>query len=87
MEAKLDAFNRERIEGTLLSLQRVQWHVNHLWSLPLAERQKIIGLPPKRADVILSGVAIYEAVMEQFGFTGLRVSTRGLRFAAVMAGA
>jgi exopolyphosphatase/pppGpp-phosphohydrolase len=30
------------------------------------------------------GVAIYQAVMEDFGFRELRVSTRGLRFAAVM---
>jgi exopolyphosphatase/pppGpp-phosphohydrolase len=37
-----------------------------------------------RADVILPGVVIYEAVMEEFGFKLLRVSTRGLRFAAVM---
>jgi len=37
-------------------------------------------------DVILPGVAIYEAVMEQFGFNELRVSTRGLRFAAAMDG-
>jgi len=37
-----------------------------------------------RADVILTGVLIYEVVMEEFGFNRLRVSTRGLRFAAVM---
>jgi exopolyphosphatase/pppGpp-phosphohydrolase len=37
-----------------------------------------------RADVILTGVLIYETVMEEFGFKQLRVSTRGLRFAAVM---
>jgi exopolyphosphatase/pppGpp-phosphohydrolase len=41
----------------------------------------------KRADVILTGVVIYEGVMELFGFSELRVSTRGLRFAAVMDGA
>jgi exopolyphosphatase/guanosine-5'-triphosphate,3'-diphosphate pyrophosphatase len=84
MEAKLDGFDRERIEGARLSLERVRRHVNHLWSLPLAEREKISGLPKKRADVILTGAAIYEAVMEEFGFSELRVSTRGLRFAAVM---
>jgi hypothetical protein len=32
----------------------------------------------------LSGAAIYEAIMERFEFSTLRVSTRGLRFAAVM---
>jgi len=34
--------------------------------------------------VILYGAAIYEAVMDAFHFDELRVSTRGLRFAAVM---
>jgi exopolyphosphatase/pppGpp-phosphohydrolase len=32
------------------------------------------------------GVAIYQAVMEEFGFPELRISTRGLRFAALMEG-
>ena len=84
MELKAEDYNREHIEATRLSRERVHWHVRHLWSLPLAAREKIIGLPTKRADVILTGAAIYEAVMEQFGFTELRVSTRGLRFAALM---
>jgi exopolyphosphatase/guanosine-5'-triphosphate,3'-diphosphate pyrophosphatase len=84
MEAKMDDYDRDRIEATRLPLARVLWHREHLWSLPLETRKEIIGLPPKRADVILSGVAIYEAVMEAFDFPELRVSTRGLRFAAVM---
>ena len=84
MELKADDYDRERIEATRLSAERVRWHVQNLWSMPLAERQQIAGLPKKRADVILTGSAIYEAVMEQFGFAELRVSTRGLRFAAVM---
>ncbi len=84
MEAKLDAFDRARIEATRLSEARVAWHLERLWSLPLAERKQTIGLPRNRADVILMGVAIYQAVLEEFGFRELRVSTRGLRFAALM---
>ena len=84
MELNATEFDRDRIEATRLNVERVRWHVKHLWSMPLAERQQIAGLPKKRADVILTGSAIYEAVMEQFGFAELRVSTRGLRFAAVM---
>jgi exopolyphosphatase/pppGpp-phosphohydrolase len=53
--------------------------------MALAERRDLPGLPANRADVILFGVAIYEAVMETFGIATLRVSTRGLRFAAVRA--
>jgi len=84
MEAKLDRYDRERIEATRLSLERIKSHRRRLWRLPLAKRKEIIGLPKLRADVILTGVVIYEMVMAEFGFQQLRVSTRGLRFAAVM---
>jgi exopolyphosphatase/guanosine-5'-triphosphate,3'-diphosphate pyrophosphatase len=84
MEARTNEFNREQIEKTQLSLERLSWQVAHLWELSLSERKKVIGLPENRADVILMGVAIYEAVMTLFGFSELRISTRGLRFAAVL---
>jgi exopolyphosphatase/guanosine-5'-triphosphate,3'-diphosphate pyrophosphatase len=84
MEKKLDRFDREKIERTVLSFEQVVAHRKNLWKLPLAERKEIPGLPKLRADVILTGVVIYETVMEEFGFKQLRVSTRGLRFAAVM---
>ncbi len=84
MEAQITDYNRARIEATRLKRERVSWHVERLWSVPLEERKRIIGLPPNRADVILTGTAIYQAVMEHFKFDELRVSTRGLRFAAVM---
>jgi exopolyphosphatase/guanosine-5'-triphosphate,3'-diphosphate pyrophosphatase len=84
MEAKLGTFDRARIEATRLSAARVTWHLERLWSLPLEERKETIGLPKNRADVILMGVAVYQGVMEEFGFRELRISTRGLRFAAIM---
>ena len=84
MENKLDRFDREKIERTVLSFEQVVAHRKNLWKLPLAERKEIPGLPKLRADVILTGVLIFEAVMEEFNFQQLRVSTRGLRFAAVM---
>ena len=83
MEAGLKTFDRARIEATRLSVTRVAWHLERLWSLPLEERKNIPGLPKNRADVILMGVAIYHAVMEEFGFAELAISTRGLRFAAL----
>jgi exopolyphosphatase/guanosine-5'-triphosphate,3'-diphosphate pyrophosphatase len=84
IENELDHFDREKIEKTVLTWKQVAAWRQRLWSLPLAERREIVGMPRQRADVILSGVLIYEGVMEAFGFEQLRVSTRGLRFAAVM---
>ncbi len=84
MEAELRTFDRERLEATRLSAERLTWHTERLWGLTLEERKRLVGLPKNRADVILTGAAIYEAVMGRFHFDELRVSTRGLRFAAVM---
>ena len=84
MEKKMTDYQRDQIDGTSLSHQRVLEYMVHLWSLPLAERKKLPGLPANRADVILMGVAIYEAVMEHFQFPELTVSTRGLRFGALL---
>jgi exopolyphosphatase/guanosine-5'-triphosphate,3'-diphosphate pyrophosphatase len=84
IEGELERYARTRIEAVRLSLPRVQSHVENLWRSPLQQRKQIIGLPASRADVILTGAVIYEAVMEQFALSELRVSTRGLRFAAVL---
>ncbi len=85
MEHKLTSFDRERIERTRLSRNRVCEYQQLLWRLPLAERRTLPGLPPNRADVILFGAAFYTCVMEIFGFDTLRISTRGLRFGALAA--
>lgn len=84
MENKLDRFDRDRIEKTVLTFDAVRAYREKLWSLPLAQRKEIPGIPKLRADVILTGLLIYEMIMQEFGFKELRVSTRGLRFAAVM---
>jgi exopolyphosphatase/guanosine-5'-triphosphate,3'-diphosphate pyrophosphatase len=77
-------FNRERIERIGLSFAEVRQHREGLWSLPIAARRQVPGLPPNRADVILYGAAIYESVMNSLHLDALRISTRGLRFAAVL---
>ncbi|MBI3878977.1 MAG: Ppx/GppA family phosphatase [Verrucomicrobia bacterium] len=84
MQTGLKGFDRDRLEGFQLSRADVDQWLRRLWSLSLAARREIPGLPPKRADVILTGAAIYAAVMEQFGFASVRVSTRGLRYAAIL---
>lgn len=86
IQLAIDSYDRDPIEAARISRAQVHRLVERLWSLPLAQRQEIIGLPKKRADVILPGVAIYEAVMDVLGFPELRVSTRGLRYAALMGG-
>lgn len=84
MQQQMSDYDRERIEAVRLTRKLVADWMDRLWTLSLAERKKIVGLPPERADVALTGSAIYESVMEAFAFAELRVTTRGLRFAAVL---
>lgn len=80
MEKNLTRFDRAALESVVLAPERLRFHLERLWSMRLVERQHIPGLPPNRADVILTGVAIYCGIAEAFDFDALRLSTRGLRF-------
>jgi exopolyphosphatase / guanosine-5'-triphosphate,3'-diphosphate pyrophosphatase len=84
MENRMPGFDRDIIEATQISLPRIQAHLQEQWQMTLAQRQQIIGMPPNRGDVILTGMAIYESIMSHFGLTSLGVSTRGLRYWALL---
>ncbi len=80
----LERYDRERIEATRISLETLSDLTSRLWSRTLENRRQIPGLPPERADIILTGCAIYEALMRTFHPPALRPSTRGLRFGALL---
>ena len=57
------------LEALSWLLPEVQSLTDRLWMMSLERRQALAGLPADRADVILFGAAIYEAVMMRCGFT------------------
>lgn len=81
---RLTHYDREIIEGSCISAKELAEIVRRLWSLPLEERKQIPGLPASRADVIIMGAAILEAATEALRFDEVHISTRGLRFGAVL---
>jgi exopolyphosphatase/guanosine-5'-triphosphate,3'-diphosphate pyrophosphatase len=84
IQKRMTDYDRDKIESTPISLENIRNHLESHWQMTLADRQKIVGLPRDRADVILTGIAIYEAIMEQLNFDSLTVSTRGLRYWALL---
>lgn len=82
--AGLDDFDRRRIESLELTPDALRDLTERLWSLPLATRRTVRGLPPERADIILTGVGIHEAISRFLGGRSMRPSTRGLRYAALL---
>jgi exopolyphosphatase/guanosine-5'-triphosphate,3'-diphosphate pyrophosphatase len=67
------------VQGTVLSRAEVERQIELYRSRETDARRAIIGLQPKRAEVILAGACIVRTVMEKLGKESLTVSDRGLR--------
>jgi exopolyphosphatase/guanosine-5'-triphosphate,3'-diphosphate pyrophosphatase len=65
-------------------LRQVKTLVEDLGALPQAERKKMTGLRPERADVIVMGALILENVLDYFNLDRTIVSMRDLLFGALM---
>ncbi len=79
-----DDLAAEELEALSLLLPEVQSLTDRLWMMSMERRRSLVGLPADRADVILYGSAIYEAVMMRCGFHELRPTLRGVRYGALL---
>ena len=83
---RLAKFERDQIDNTRFTLAQLTQLTEQLWHLPLADRKQLKGLPSERADVILTGTVIYEALLRNLPIKAMTCSTRGLRFGILLAG-
>ncbi len=67
------------VQGTVLDRKEIDRQIDLYRSMDAAARRGIVGLQPKRAEVILAGACIIRTVMEKLGKESLTVSDRGLR--------
>ncbi len=63
MKLSMSVYDRDQIHNTKVSLETLSKQVNQLKQLTLAEKYQLVGLMPKRADVIYSGGVILEHVL------------------------
>ena len=75
----LRTYDPEVVQGTVLDLDEIDRQIERYRSRDAAGRRSIVGLQPKRADVILAGACIVRTVMAKLGAASLTVSDRGLR--------
>lgn len=76
---KLGSYDPDRVQGAILGRAEVERQIEMYRTTPLGDRRSIVGLQPKRAEVILAGACIVATVMEKMGHDQLTVSDRGLR--------
>lgn len=75
----LAKYDPDIIQGSVVERAEIERQIELYRSRSLEERRKIVGLQPKRADVILAGACIVKMVMDKLGKDSLTVSDRGLR--------
>ena len=77
---ELPQYDSERVHGSELALTELEELLTRLGALTTAERARVPGMEPKRADVIVAGCAIVIEGMRALGFDRLTVSDRGVRW-------
>jgi exopolyphosphatase/guanosine-5'-triphosphate,3'-diphosphate pyrophosphatase len=82
---KLEAYDRERVDGTRWSFAQVRDLRDEMAALSHEERMAATLLPPKRADVVVAGLTILLCAMQHCGAHTLVVRDRGLRYALIEA--
>jgi exopolyphosphatase / guanosine-5'-triphosphate,3'-diphosphate pyrophosphatase len=81
----LARYDSEAVQGSVLSRAAVDAQIELYRTHDVEQRREIVGLQPKRADVILAGACVVRTVMDKLGRDALTVSDRGLRH-GVLAG-
>jgi exopolyphosphatase / guanosine-5'-triphosphate,3'-diphosphate pyrophosphatase len=75
----LVTYDPEVVDGSELSVDDLERLIELFRSRSAEERRGIVGLQPKRAEVILAGACIVLTVLRELGRDSLVVSDRGLR--------
>jgi len=79
----LGAFIIGAVIAEAREIHRIEALIERLAALPLAERARLPGMEPKRADVIVAGAVVVAEAMALTGFERLTVSDRGVRWGLV----
>jgi exopolyphosphatase/guanosine-5'-triphosphate,3'-diphosphate pyrophosphatase len=75
----LATYDPDAVQGAVLDRAELDRQIELYRSREAEARRAIVGLQPKRADVILAGACIVRTVMDKLGQDTLTVSDRGLR--------
>jgi exopolyphosphatase / guanosine-5'-triphosphate,3'-diphosphate pyrophosphatase len=79
VKLELAPYDPDRVQGAVLDRAELDRQIGLYRSRDADARRGIVGLQPKRAEVILAGACIVRTVMDKLGQPSLTVSDRGLR--------
>jgi exopolyphosphatase / guanosine-5'-triphosphate,3'-diphosphate pyrophosphatase len=75
----LATYDPDLVQGAILARAEIDRQIELYRTRDAERRRQIVGLQPKRAEVILAGACVVRTVMDKLGQQTLTVSDRGLR--------
>ena len=79
VKLRLATYDADAVQGSVLERAEVDRQIELYRTRGVEERRRIVGLQPKRADVILAGACVVRTVLDKLRKDSLRVSDRGVR--------
>jgi len=76
---RLDRYDRWRIDGLWMTDDEIASAIDRLRAMNFEERVANCCIGPQRADLVLAGCAIFEAIRQTFPAKRTRIADRGLR--------
>src|SRR5262249_50097124 len=84
VKQELASYDPDVVQGTVLNLGEIGRQIELYRTRPAEQRREIVGLQPKRAEVILAGACIVRTVTTKLRRDSLIVSDRGLRHGLIV---
>jgi len=84
VQLQLSDYDPGAIRGATLDAGEVERQIELYRTRSADQRREIVGLQPKRAEVILAGACIVRTVLAKLGQDALTVSDRGLRHGVML---
>lgn len=78
-------FGDEWVNGYKFDGEKIDWWIGHMAAMTVDEREKLPGMQPKRADVLVTGALILREAMRALKQNQITVSTRGVRYGVALA--
>ena len=78
MELHLETYDAGKVDGTIVTLQQLSYHLERLQAMTPEERRHVVGLQPKRSDIIVAGLTIARSFLQRYGFSEIQISERDL---------
>jgi exopolyphosphatase/guanosine-5'-triphosphate,3'-diphosphate pyrophosphatase len=79
IELGLDGYDRSKVDGSLLLVDNMANLTRRVAFTPFDQRAELSCVGSERADLLVPGCAVFEAILRQWPAQSIRVADRGIR--------